>query len=291
MEIEVNGTRLWFDVDGPGLVADGSTMRHRPTVVLLHGGPASYDHSYFKPDFGSLTDVAQVVYLDLRSHGRSARHDPADWTFEACADDVAAFCEALSIVRPIVLGHSAGGLVAIAYGARHAEQAGGLVLWSTMARLDLERLAGGFRRAAGDEVAEIARRAFDGREVTTDEWARAFAVFGPNRPAAEQLARRIRNVELGPPSLDRMRAINLVDELPKIDCPTLILVGEVEPGTPVAASEEIAAGLRPGIGRLEIVPGAGHFGWLDRPEVFWPLVTGWITETWTSAADRPSVGA
>jgi pimeloyl-ACP methyl ester carboxylesterase len=69
MHMDVNGTRLWFDVDGPALVPDGSQMRQRPTVVLVHGGPGVYDHSYFKPDFARLAAHAQVVYLDLRGHG------------------------------------------------------------------------------------------------------------------------------------------------------------------------------------------------------------------------------
>ena len=42
MQIDVNGTRLWFDVDGPALVPDGNEMRQRPTVVLVHGGPGGY---------------------------------------------------------------------------------------------------------------------------------------------------------------------------------------------------------------------------------------------------------
>src|SRR5262245_23430325 len=41
MEIAVNGTRLWFDVDGPSLVPFGDDMATRPTVVLVHGGPAA----------------------------------------------------------------------------------------------------------------------------------------------------------------------------------------------------------------------------------------------------------
>jgi hypothetical protein len=40
MHVDVNGTRLWFDVDGPVLLPEGAKMRARPTVVLLHGGPA-----------------------------------------------------------------------------------------------------------------------------------------------------------------------------------------------------------------------------------------------------------
>ena len=37
MHVDVNGTRLWFDVDGPALVPDGDELRRRPTVVLIHG--------------------------------------------------------------------------------------------------------------------------------------------------------------------------------------------------------------------------------------------------------------
>src|ERR687888_31813 len=62
MHVEVEGTRLWFDVDGPKLVPDGSEMRERPTVVLLHGGPGSFDHSYLKPNFGRLAEIAQIVF-------------------------------------------------------------------------------------------------------------------------------------------------------------------------------------------------------------------------------------
>ena len=40
-------------------------------VVLLHGGPGSFNHTYFKPEFARLPEVAQVVYLDLYGHGRS----------------------------------------------------------------------------------------------------------------------------------------------------------------------------------------------------------------------------
>ena len=134
MQIDVNGTRLWFDVEGPALVPEGSALRQRPTVVLVHGGPGVYDHSYFKPDFGRLTEQAQVVYLDLRGHGRSDWGHAATWSFEACADDIRAFCDTVGIARPIVFGHSMGGPIVLLYAARHPGHASGLIVQSGLDR-------------------------------------------------------------------------------------------------------------------------------------------------------------
>lgn len=276
MHIEVNGTRLWFDVDGSALVPDGPRMCRRPTVVLVHGGPGGYDHSYFKPHFSQLADRVQLVYVDLRDHGRSARHDPAQWSFEVCADDLRAFCDSLGIDRPIVLGHSMGGFVAMLYGARHPGHAGALVLQSTMARFDLERLVDGFRRVAGDEVADLARRDYSGDDVTDAEWARVFAAFGPAVPSPDELARRLGNPDLGVPGMRVFRELDVVADLARITCPTLVCVGQVDPVTPEAASREIAGALAAGVGRLEVIDGAGHFPWLDQPDRYWSVVTTFL---------------
>jgi pimeloyl-ACP methyl ester carboxylesterase len=278
MHVDVNGTRLWYDVDGPLVVPDGNEMRERPTIVLVHGGPGSYDHSYFKPDFAHLSSVAQVVYLDLRGHGRSQWGRPEQWSHEVCADDIRAFCDTVGIHRPVVFGHSMGGWVVLLYGARHPGHAGGLILQSTMARFDLERLVQGFRSVAGDEVADIARRDFGEADVPEDEWARCYAAFGPNVPDTAQLARRIRNPEVGLRGMALLRSLDIVDQLARIDRPTLVCVGEVDPVTPIPASREIAEALPDGIGRLEIILDAGHFPWLDDPSVYWRVLGEFVEE-------------
>jgi pimeloyl-ACP methyl ester carboxylesterase len=283
VHLDVNGTRLWFDVDGPALAPAGATMARRPTVLLVHGGPGTYDHSYFKPYFAALSDQAQVVYLDLRGHGRSAREDPGEWSFERCADDLPAFCDALGITRPVVLGHSMGGFVAMLYGARHPRHAGALVLQSTMARFDLDRLVEGVRRLAGDEVAGLARRDYSGDEVDREEWARVFAAFGPHVPGPEALARRVQHPELARTGMERMRAFDVLDQLTRIASPTLVCVGELDSVTPVEAAHEIVDALPAGIGRLEVVGDAGHFPWLDAPERYWPLIRAFVTRTVTDS--------
>ncbi len=278
MNVDVNGTRLWFDVDGAGLVPDGPAMRERPTVVLLHGGPGSFDHTYFKPEFSRLAEVAQVVYLDLPGHGRSQWGDPESWSFEACADDVRGFCDALSIARPVVYGHSLGGFVAMVYGARHPGHAAGLVLHSTMARFDLDRLVEDFRRAGGDEVASVAERVYggDSESVTDEEWAPCWALFGPWVTGEQERARTTVNRELNAPGLVLMRSFDAVDRLGAIDCPTLVCVGELDPMTSVVAAQEIAEALPAAVARLEVIEGAGHFSWMDAPERFWPLLLDFV---------------
>jgi len=276
MRVAVNGTTLWFDVDGPGLVPDERWMRERPTILLIHGGPGSYDHSYFKPWFSALTDVAQVVYLDLREHGRSSRGGASDWSFEACADDVSAFCDVLGIERPVVLGHSMGGFVAILHAARHPTDPGAVILASTMARFDLDRITEGFRRIGGDEVASLARRDYGDDPVTEAEWALVFAAFGPRVPDEEALARRLRSDEVGEVGAEQFGRLDLLDQLPAMAAPVLVLVGDRDPVTDVDASREIAAGLRPGIGRLEVLEGVGHFPWLDDADRFFEAVRDFV---------------
>jgi proline iminopeptidase len=284
MHAKVSGTRLWFDVEGAGLVTDGSTMRERPTVVLLHGGPGSFDHSYFKPDFARLSGSAQVVYLDLPGHGRSDWGEPADWSFEACADAVRNFCDVVGISRPVVYGHSLGGMVAMVYAARHPGHPGALVLQSTMARFDLGRMVEGFRRAGGDEVAAIAERVYggDSTSVSAEEWATCWRLFGPWVTGDREKDRTVVNRELNAPGLELMRGFDVRDQLARIECSTLVCVGELDPATPVAAASEIADAL-PGA-RLEVLEGAGHFTWKDAPDRYWPLLTGFVTQSTVALA-------
>jgi pimeloyl-ACP methyl ester carboxylesterase len=274
--VEVNKVRLWFDVEGLGLLWDGTEHRQRPTVVLVHGGPGSFDHSYFQPDFSRLTHAAQVVYLDLRGHGRSTWGNPEEWTFDQCADDVRSFCDALGIERPIVFGHSMGGPIVLLYAARHPGHAAGVIVQSGFARWDAERLVAAFTAVAGDEVGELARRDFAGEELSEEDAGRVYAAFGTHVPDERKRAASPQNRALNRWGMAVVRRTDILDQLGIVSSPTLVCVGERDPVTPVGASEEIVAALPDSLGSLEVIRGAGHFTWLDAPEAFWPAITNFV---------------
>ncbi len=163
------------------------------------------------------------------------------------------------------------------YGAAHPGHAAALILQSTMARFDLARLHEGFRRVAGDEVAELARRDFGGEPVSDDESARVFEAFGPRLPDRQQLERRIGNPSLGPHGMEQLHSFDAVDQLGRIVSPTLVCVGELDPVTPLDAAREIYDALPDGIGRLEVIERAGHFPWKDAPDRYLEVLEDFVT--------------
>ncbi len=172
-----------------------------------------------------------------------------------------------------------GGPIVLLYGARHPGHAAGLVVQSGFARWDASRVVEGFRRVAGDEVAEIARRSYAGDSVPDEEWARVAAAFGPRVPDDDQKARMPKNLELNSHGMDLIRQLDIVDQLRRIEIPTLVSVGDLDPVTPIAAAEEIVAALPEGMARLHVFEGAGHFTWMDNPGRYWETIIEFIDST------------
>ena len=268
MYATVNGVRLFFDVEGAALVPDGPRMREKPTVILLHGGPG-FDHASYKPSFSCLADVAQLVYLDHRGQGRSDKSDPAHLTLAQWADDVRGLCDVLGIERPIVFGQSFGGMVAMAYAARHPGHPGKLVFSSTAARHDLPLIVRRFAELGGNEVAASARRFWEepGRETLAEYVERAMPLYGraPRDPDANARTRFALDVMFAF-GRGESRTMNLLPGLANVRCPTLVLGGELDPVCPIEMQVEIAAALPAEHVRFERFPGCGHGVFRDDPE-------------------------
>jgi proline iminopeptidase len=271
MRIEIApGIRLYIDVDGPGLVPEGPRMRERPVLLLLHGGPG-FDHASFKPLFGTLTDLAQVVYVDHRGHGRSDRRPSSEWNLDTFADDVVRLCDALGIVKPVVLGQSYGGFVAQRYLARHPGHPARVILSSTSHHYGLARKLAMFERLGGP-AARTAAEAFwtDPGPATWAEYERLCRPLynpTPQDPRGDAKRRTISVDEiLFHSARHEMPTMDLRPGLAAVRCPVLVMHGELDPVTPIEDAEEIVAALPPQWVRYERFANAGHGAWRDRPD-------------------------
>jgi pimeloyl-ACP methyl ester carboxylesterase len=263
-----DGVRLFFDVDGAQWVPDGPRLKERPIILLLHGGPG-FDHSSYKPGFAAaLGDAAQLIYLDHRGQGRSDRDVPARWNLARWADDVRAFCDALGIGRPIVFGNSFGGMVAMAYAARHPEHPAKLILSSTATAMHWERMYAKFEQLGGPEVRAIAETFWTAPSPQTlgPYIARAMPLYQRTPRDPDVLARTSFSLDvLFHFAAGEQLTMDLRPGLAKIACPTLVLGGEDDPVTPIACQEDIVAALPPGLGRFERFAGCGHGPYRDDP--------------------------
>ncbi|PLP57116.1 alpha/beta hydrolase [Mesorhizobium loti] len=289
MFIEVNGTKLFFDVEGASLVPDGPRMKSKPTLVLLHGGPG-FDHSLLKPAFSSFADIAQVIYLDQRGSGRSAKSSNETWNLAQWGDDVKSFCDALGIVRPIVFGVSFGGFVAQSYATRYASHPGKLILCNTAARMDFPVVFETFKQFGGAEAGVVAKAYW--QDPTPDNWERYAATCLPlynRRPAGEDdwkkravVAKEV-GVHFNGPGNEH-GAMDFREALKKVTCPTLVLAGDKDPITPISFAETIASCLRPDIVSFERFAGCGHPVFVDDPVRAFSIMREFILQT----NDHPS---
>lgn len=269
MRIEIEpGVRLFVDIEGPGLVPDGPVLREKPTLILLHGGPG-FDHSSFKPLFSQLADVAQVVYVDHRGHGRSDRCGPEHWNLETFADDVVRLCAALGVVKPIVLGQSYGGFVAQRYLARHPAHAGKVILSSTSHHFGLDRKLAMFQRLGGPAARDAAQRFWtDPTPQTWDAYERLCRPHYNTTPAADPDA-KVRTITVDDilfhTARHEMPTMNLRPGLAAVQCPVLVMHGDMDPVTPIEDGEEIVAALPARWMQFKRFANVGHGAWRDDP--------------------------
>jgi proline iminopeptidase len=288
MRVRAGDVRLFFEVVGTQLRIDGPRMEERPALVVLHGGPGA-DHTVFRPDLDELADVAQVLYLDHRGNGRSERSDPSRWNLVRWADDVEAFCDALELGHPFVLGASFGGIVAMLHSIRHPTRAAGLVLVTTTARTELERTLDAFERVGGPHAREVARRRHE--EPTAEALAEylrvCFPLYSRRGMDPERMARMPINEEVRAHfATHEQMTFDLTAGLRAIRCPTLVVAGEYDPMTPVESSRDLVAEIGANA-RLEVVPDAGHMLLHDAPGALVALVREFVSGGARAAAPPP----
>ena len=254
-------------------------------IVVLHGGP-EFDHTYLLPELDRLAAAFRLVYYDQRGRGRSAsgvRAEDVDLRSEI--EDVDRVRRHFGLESVAVLGHSWGGVLAMEYAIRHPDRVSHLILLDTApaSAEDWKALRDAFGRLRPAEDAEAMQAI-----AATDSYRRGdldaeaaynrihfrmtlrrpdllealMARLGANSTTdgvllARAIERRLRE------ETSLSAGWDLFPALRELDVPTLLLHGEHD-FIPVELAARIAEAV-PGA-RLAVLPGCGHFTYLEEPE-------------------------
>jgi len=127
--VEANGIKLHY--------LDYGTAGRRP-MLCLHGGAAhAHWFDFVAPGF---TPDHHVYSMDLRGHGDSAWADPHTYVWKHYAADVNALVEKLDLRDFVLIGHSMGGMVSLAYAATYPGRMGRLVIVDTIMLMPMDRV-------------------------------------------------------------------------------------------------------------------------------------------------------
>jgi pimeloyl-ACP methyl ester carboxylesterase len=210
-----------------------------------------------------------VVLWDLRSHGRSQAPDgPDSYSIEAVVADLGAVAEATTPAAPFVAaGLSFGGLASLHFAVRHPDRVAGLALVDAGPGFKNPEAAAAWAEQVERTAKFLETRGFEdfvkGRAGTTCIGAK------PELPAARAAAKAICAQSV--PGIARFGrevsglAPSVIDDLPRLSMPALVLVGEND--RPFLRAAEVMAAKLPRSHHV-IVPGAGHIVNIEEAEIF-----------------------
>ena len=98
--VDREGVRLSYLESGSG----------DPALLFIHGWCC--DATHWRKQLAALDGDHRVLALDLRGHGESAKPDQ-DYTIDEFAEDMGWLCQELALERPVIVGHSMGGVIAL----------------------------------------------------------------------------------------------------------------------------------------------------------------------------------
>lgn len=247
--------------------------------LVMHGG-MGMDHTQLHPWLDSLGDVLHLVYYDHRGNGRSSRPPIETLTYEQYAADANALREHLGFEKAAVIGHSAGGLVALKYAILYPRYLSHLILVDTFPTWDYSEEIRENRERKG--VTPEMRAVLDGPEPSTnEEFGRMVRTFGPlyfykhdAKLADELMDKVILNLEAGKRDEKLWKTYNVVPRLGEIQAPTLILVGRDDFICPPSQAERMHKGIPKS--ELVVFEMSGHFPYAEEPDAFFSTVRRWI---------------
>jgi 3-oxoadipate enol-lactonase len=251
MKTTVNGISTNYVLEGP---ADA------PVVTLSHS--LATNLSMWEPQLAALTARYRVLRYDTRGHGGTDAPAGA-YSLDQLAEDARALLKALGIVRTHWVGLSMGGMIGQTLALAQPGLFRSLALCDTSSRIPAEA-----KPLWDQRISTAERHGMEPLvEPTIERW---FTAAFRERGGAEleRVRRMIRSTDPRGYTgcCHAIAALDLTDRLGAIRLPTLVIVGEEDMGTPVAASRTIQAQITGA--ELIILKSAAHLSNMERPAEF-----------------------
>jgi pimeloyl-ACP methyl ester carboxylesterase len=235
------GTRIYYQVtEGPA---------SRTPLLLSHGYGAS--SQMWRPNLAALAADRTVITWDMRGHGRSdSPDDPEQYSHAACVADMTALLDAAGAERAIPGGLSLGGFLSLEFLLEHPQRADAVMLFDT---------GPGYR-------SDQARQQWNDRaEKTAARLERDGIKALGGSAEADYGHRSARGLALAARGMLAQRDGRVMEALPSVKVPVLVLVGERDQAF-VPAADYLTAKI-PGAVKV-VVPDAGHVSNADQPGLF-----------------------
>lgn len=262
MKIKANGIDVNYTMEGEG-----------PWLTMSHS--LACNLHMWDEEAKRLSQRYKVLRYDTRGHGQSGAPAGA-YTLEMLADDLHSLLQALGIKSTHFVGLSMGGMIGQTFALKYPGMFTSLALCDTTSSYPAA--------AAGVWVERIKTVEAQGMEPlvvpTLERWFTA--PFRKARPdVVEKVAAMIRTTP-GTGYIGCCHAIpkiNLTARLNEIRCPSVVIVGKDDPGTPVAMAEDIHHAL-PG-SKLVVIPSAAHLANLEQPDAFNRALSDFVDQAGT----------
>lgn len=264
--VEIHGHALHVAIDGP----PGA-----PAVLLMHSLGSALQ--VWDAQAAALAREFRVVRFDVRGHGLSEL-SAAPFTLDDLAADALAVLDACGITSAHVGGVSLGGLIAQAVAARAPSRVRSLILCDTALAIPPPELW--YQRAAAARTGGMAPLA-DGTIV---RWVSpAYAASPAGRGLRALLVRT--PSEAFAAACEALAVADFTRTSAQIQVPTLVLVGALDPSTPIAAAEALRDTI-PGA-QLVVIPEGLHLPMVDLAEQVTAAIRGFLQP----ATDLDTLGA
>lgn len=261
--IEVNGVKIFYEEKGTG----------KETVFFAHG--LLWSHKMFRAQIDYLSKNYRVIAYDHRGQGQSESKGPFD--METVAEDAAALIKELSNEPVHFIGLSMGGFVGMRLASRYPHLIKTLVLMETSANAEpVENLPkyktlNGIVKWVG-VIPPVASKVM--HIMFAESWLSNPANKLQIKNWKNELSSNKRSITSPVEGVIYRKGVE--DELAKISCPTMIIVGDED----VATKPEKAKYIQMGIAKakLHVIPGAGHSSCIEKPDEVNRLLGDWLDE-------------